>query len=116
MFADDPETALPRLRSYFWTTAYLRRVSEAGAFGSVSRRGDPSAGTVFIEVFHDEGVDLWAPAAGALGRRFDRVLAGAASFEVSERMEREVAFDTDLWLLTVEDRAGRVFLTADEVG
>ncbi len=107
------EAAMPRLRADIWVAAYLRRCAGAGAFAALSRRGDDSAGTIFIEVLHDEGGDLWAPAPGA-GRVLERVLHAVPPFEIAERMERERKFDSDLWLVTVEDRAGRHFLADHE--
>lgn len=105
---------MPRLRADIWVAAYLRRCAGEGAFAALSRRGDASAGTIFIEVLHDEGGDLWAPAPGGSGRVLERVLQAVPTFEIAERMERESRFDSDLWLVTVEDRAGRHFLADDE--
>jgi len=106
--------SMPRLRSDVWVAAYLRRCSAAGAFVALSHRGDDSAGAIFIEILHAEGSDLWAPAPGGGGRVMERVLQAVPGFEVSERMARERSFDTDLWLVTVEDRAGRHFLQDHE--
>ena len=103
-----------RLKAYFWVAAYQRRCQAAGAFVAQSRRGAPSAGTIFIEVLHADGADLWGPAPGEGGRVFECVLSQATSFDIHEKMEKEVAFDRDLWLITVEDRAGRSFLEPDE--
>ena len=111
LFDDD---TTPRLKAYFWIAGYLRRCSAGGAFVALSRRGDTSAGAIFIEILHDGGVDLWAPAAGGDGRVFERVLADSPGWEVAERMEKEVRFDRDLWLVSVEDRKGRHFLERGE--
>ena len=105
----------PRLRAAIWVDAYMRRCRAAGAFASIGRKGDESAGAIFIECLHGAGVDLYAPRTrDDGGRGFERVLAGVPGFEVAERLEREAAFDGDLWLVTVEDRDGRVFLGEDE--
>lgn len=105
---------MPRLRADVWVAAYVRRCIGAGAFAALSRRGDASAGAIFIEVLHGVGGDLWAPALGGDGRVFERVLADAPSFEIAERMAKEARFDSDLWLVTVEDREGRHFLSDHE--
>ena len=42
-------------------------------------------------------------------RRFDRILNDAIGPDVSERMDREVKFDSDLWWVEIEDRQGRHF-------
>jgi hypothetical protein len=77
----------------------------------VSRRGDPIAGQVFIEVDHLDGtVSLFTPApivsrqdnAAALvfQCRFSRVEPQKAR----ERIAREVEFDPDLWVLSLDMR------------
>jgi hypothetical protein len=38
------------------------------------------------------------------------VLKGVTPLDVEERMTRELRFDSDLWLVEVDDRAGRHFL------
>jgi len=105
---------LPRLRADVWVAAYLRRCAWQGAFASLSRKGDESAGTIFLEILHANGNDLWMPAPGAIGRVFERPLKDVSGAELAESVAREVSFDRDLWLVTVEDRAGRDFLEAHE--
>lgn len=102
-----------RLRTDIWISAYLRRCEREGAFAAVLSRGERSAGAVFIEVAHHDGVDLYAPAWSDGERRFECVLRGTA-LDVSERLESERRFDPDLWVISVEDRAGRVLLEHDE--
>ena len=104
----------PRLRLAVWVAAYMRRCSGQGAFVALSRHGDDSAGAIFIEVLHARGSDLWAAAPGSNGRVFERVLDAGAAYEVAERIDKEAKFDSDLWLVTVEDRDGRSFLEPDE--
>lgn len=113
---DDESFAVsaPRLRSAVWVSAYMRRCAVQGAFTALSRHGDDSAGAIFIEILHGGGVDLWGPAPGGGGRVFERLVERGESWQVGERIEREARFDSDLWLVTVEDREGRHFLEADE--
>lgn len=109
--------AAPRLKSAVWVGAFVRRCSGAGAFAAVSRRGDDSAGAIFVELLHRQGADLYGPRLQPDGGRgFEKLLSGASTLEVAERLEREVRFDPDLWVVTVEDRDGRHFLTRDEYG
>lgn len=108
-----------RLTSETWVSAYLRRCAVAGGYAALSRRGDGSAGAIFLEVIHADGVDLFAPAlqmdAEGASRRFEKVLVAATPLDVTERLEKEKRFDSDLWVVTVEDPAGRPFLEDDEV-
>ncbi len=105
----------PRLKAGLWVSAYMRRCAVAGAYASISRKGDESAGAIFIEVLGTDGVDLYGPALTDDGARaFERVLEKATGLDVAERIEREARFDSDLWLVTIEDREGRNFLADDE--
>ena len=76
----------------------------------VARRGDPIAGQVFIEVDHLDGTaSLFTPAPMA-GRPdsaslvFQRRFARAEPAKVRERIAREVEFDPDLWVLSLDFR------------
>lgn len=81
------------------------------------RRGAEEAGAIFVTVERpDRTLDLYAPAPQtAIGetagdRLFQRVMASAGAVDVAARLEREKRFDTDLWVVAIEDREGRSFL------
>jgi hypothetical protein len=105
-----------RLKSEIWVHAYLRRVFVAGGAAYVARRGDADAGAIMVTVLSDAGVSLLAPAlsAGAEdGERCwtERVAAAEGSHEkVRTLLARETSIDPDIWVIDVEDRAGRHFL------
>lgn len=98
------------LRSDIWVSAFIRRHNNLGNMCVVSRRGDPIAGQVFIEVDHLDGtLSLFTPAPMAsrkddaslvFQRRFSRVEPS----KVRERIAREADFDPDLWVLSVDLR------------
>ena len=44
-------------------------------------------------------------------RLFAPILQGVMPLDVEERMAKELRFDSDLWLVEVDDRQGRHFLT-----
>lgn len=101
------------LRSDLWAAAFVRRHNDLGRLCVVARRGDPIAGQIFVEVDHLNGTaSLYTPAPAAQRRdddadrvfncRFDRV----SPTRVRERIEREVDFDPDLWVLSLEMRTG----------
>lgn len=68
----------------------------------------------------DRTVDLYAPAPQTAfgdesdGRLFQRVLRGASAPDIAARLERERRFDSDLWVVAIEDRDGRSFLDVAE--
>lgn len=98
------------LRSDIWCSAFVRRHNDLGNMCVVSRRGDPIAGQVFIEVDHLDGsVSLFTPAPMTsrpdnaslmFQRRFTRVEPAI----VRERIVREAEFDPDLWVLSLDLR------------
>ncbi len=110
-----------RLKSTIWVSAYLRRCSMEGAFAVVRRHGADEAGAIFIKVSRLDGsAVLFGPASQTAfdddqvsDRLFTAVLGGAAPVpeaDVEARLAKEINFDPDLWILEVEDRAGRHFL------
>ena len=107
-----------RLRTDFWVSAYLRRCGVEGAVAVLRRRGAAEAGAVMIKIDRLDGTaTLLGPAPQSEAaidgeRRFlpvhrDDTLDGAAA---EARLAREIGFDPDLWIVEVEDRAGRSFL------
>ena len=112
---------MSRLRSDFFVAAHLRRCATEGVVAVLRRRGAAEAGAVFVKVDRLDGTaDLLGPAPQSLAddsgeRRFTLILQRAGAADVEERMRREARFDSDLWLLEIEDREGRHFLPlADE--
>jgi hypothetical protein len=103
---------MTRLRSDFWVSAYLRQCQVNGIVAVLGRRGADEAGAIFIRVDHLNGMqDLYGPAPQSLGsddgvRRFQHLLHGDP-LAVSDRIDKEKRFDSDLWLVEVEDRLGR---------
>jgi hypothetical protein len=107
-----------RLRAEFWVKAYIRRCAIEGASAVVVRHGDDAAGAIFIKINRLDGTcAVFGPApAGFAGaesdRRWIRHLspAGTSENEADAFLAREAGFDSDLWLIEVEDRLGRNFL------
>lgn len=76
----------------------------------VARRGDPIAGQIFIEIDHLDGTrSLYVPAP-MVSREDDARLVFQVRFKrvepakVAERIAREVDFDPDLWVLSLDLR------------
>jgi hypothetical protein len=110
-----------RLRAEFWVKAYIRRCAVAGATAVVVRHGDDDAGAIFIKVNRLDGTCLlFGPApAGFSGAESDRRWVacvsrqGVAEGDVDALLAREASFDSDMWLVEVEDRGGRHFLDGE---
>jgi hypothetical protein len=111
-----------RLRAEFWVKAYLRRCAGRGASAVVVRHGDDDAGAIFIKINRLDGICfVFGPApAGFDSADSDRrwtprgSAGGMAESDADAMLAREAGFDSDMWLVEVEDRAGRHFL-GDEV-
>ncbi|HEY1735587.1 MAG TPA: DUF1491 family protein [Methylovirgula sp.] len=106
-----------RLRSDIWVAAYLRRCDVEGVTAVLRRRGAAEAGAIFVKLDRLDGAcALYAPAPqselGHEARLFFRThkedwIEPAAA---EARLKREIGFDSDLWIVEVEDRMGRNFL------
>jgi hypothetical protein len=109
-----------RLKSALWVAAYLRRCQVEGAFAVVRRRGAEDAGAIFVRISRLDGTsDLFGPAPqtafdDSLGadRKFAPSLAErpASDAAVEAYLAREIKFDPDVWIVEVDDPAGRNFL------
>lgn len=109
-----------RLKSSIWVAAYLRRCQTEGIFGAVRRRGAEEAGAIFIKVSRLDGTAaLYAPAPQTSfdeAKPADRLFVSSLKQEfepeasAEAKIKRELEFDSDIWVIEVEDRAGRSFL------
>ena len=109
-----------RLKSGIWVSAYVRRCHAEGAFAVVRRRGADEAGAIFIKLNRLDGTaDIYGPAPQTAfddSHPADRAFSpGLSSQPVPEAdveayLARQIRFDPDIWIVEVEDRAGRHFL------
>jgi len=105
-----------RLTANFWVSAYLARLRLADIPAFVVAHGDDTAGAVLVKLNTLNGQ------AQAFQRQFDMMtdtrhwttLATGPEPEVDAAIKRQRGFDSDLWVIEVEDRAGRHLL--DEPG
>jgi len=106
-----------RVTSSLWIEAYIRRCYGEGAVATLTRRGAAEAGAIFVVVDRLNGAaDLYGQAPQAAfdegrpsERLFERLMGAEPLAAIDARLEREVRFDPDLWIVAVEDRAARVF-------
>lgn len=104
--------APPRLTAEFWVAAYLARLRLADIPVFVVARGDATAGAVLVKCNTLDGQ------AAAYQRRSDLMtgesiwmeLATGPEADVDAAIARQRSFDPDLWVIEVEDRAGRHLL------
>jgi hypothetical protein len=105
-----------RVTSALWVSALVRRAFASGMTALVQRRGAEEAGSIFIAIDRLDGTfDLYgqapqtafASAAPEL-RLFQQIKSRVRQAEMDETLTREMRFDSDVWVVVVEDRAGRV--------
>jgi hypothetical protein len=109
-----------RLKTALWVAAYLRRCQIEGVFAVLRRRGAEEAGAVFVRISRLDGTsDLFGPAPQSAldtSRGADRAFTAsfaqqpAPDTAVEAKLASEMKFDPDLWIVEVEDAAGRNFL------
>jgi hypothetical protein len=105
-----------RLKTEIWVQALLRRAELGGAFPVVVHRGDADAGAVMLCVEAEGGAQtLYGQVRDAAGEAAWTVLAQAADRldapQIAARIARDRERDGDLWVIDIQDRAGRHFLT-----
>ena len=107
---------MARLTAEFWVQAYLARLRFQDIPAFVTAHGDDTAGAVLVKLNTLDGqaqafhrtYDLMSGA-----RTWDQLAQGPEA-EVDVSIRRQQDFDPDLWVIEVEDRAGRHLL--DEPG
>ena len=107
-----------RLRTDFWVSAHIRRCEVEGAAAYLRRRGAAEAGAVIVKLDRLDGrAALLGPApqvdtANGSERAFLRLHKDEwiEPGEAETRLKRAIGFDADVWIVEIEDRAGRCFL------
>lgn len=103
---------MSRLTAGFWVQAYMMRLSLEAIPAYVLRRGDETAGAVWVKVATLDGqAELWE-------RRYDlirdvrewRLAEQAPEADIDARIARETGRDQDLWVIEVEDPRARHLL------
>ena len=108
-----------RLRTDIWVSALIRQAENAGALVAVMKKGAVEAGAVFLIVDGTDGTnDLYGPAPQSIfdtdrppDRVFIRLAAGTTLPDLETRLSSERRFDPDLWIVEIQDRQRRPFVT-----
>ena len=108
---------MPRLKSVIRIAAHIQRAQAGGAFAHVARRGDATAGAIavklyiggrkarlFVQRLDEEGRQRWRSPFG------DDLDADYPEDKIDDWLRRESDIDPDIWVLEIEDSAGRGFL------
>lgn len=103
---------MARLTARFWVDAYLARLRMFDIPAFVVAHGDDTGGAVLVKLATLDGNAV------LFQRSFDLMSGERVWVELSKGAERDVdaavakqrSFDRDVWVIEVEDRAGRHLL------
>jgi hypothetical protein len=108
-----------RIASWVRVDALRVRAEAGGAHVMIERKGDPTAGAIFVKALKAGGFGdprqarLFEPFIGEDGAASWRARFGSrwrGETDIDEILSRQANFDQDLWIVTVEDRCGHHFL------
>jgi hypothetical protein len=105
---------LVTLATDIWVGALIRRAQLAGAFATVVRKGDPTAGAVLVKSFNPRTreASLFASAFRGEGERvWMQPVASNVEPDLDAFVEKQSRYDPDIWVVEIEDANGRHFLT-----
>ncbi len=100
------------LKTAIWAPALIRRAETGGAYASVLYKGDPDAGAALVKVRHLDGTAmLYRPMRDMEGNRVWLPKGPGAENDIDDVITGRLKTDPDLWVIEIEDRQGRHFLT-----
>lgn len=102
-----------RLKSALWVQAFLRQNQIDGKFGAVLRRGAEEAGAVYVVVNHLDGTHhlLGPPPGSSIDEAGNRLWIAelsppADAVAINAFIAKRAAYDSDIWVVEIEDRSG----------
>ena len=100
------------LKTSIWAPALIRRAEGAGAFAAVVHKGDLDAGAALIKVrLLDGQAVLYRPMRNMEGARIWLPKGPLPEDEIDSAIRARRDNDPDIWVIEIEDRQGRHFLT-----
>ena len=102
------------LSSDLWVSALIRRAEIAGAYATVMKKGHERAGSVIVKVFDTSSrtAKIYTEAFGQDGDRlWIQPVTSDSESELDAYIARQRNYDPDLWVVEIEDREGRHFIT-----
>lgn len=103
---------MARLKTDIWVSALVRRAVSGGAFAVVAKKGDRDAGAVLLTVRTRGGMlRLYEGATGMDGTRVWHEGSPAPARDIDAAIAKRSLRDVDLWVVEIDDREGRHFLT-----
>ena len=105
---------MPNLKPSIWVYALIRRAQVGTAYATLARKGDGDAGAVLVKVCTLDGnAVLYRPIRNFAGARVWLPMGPLDEREIDAIIGKRVKNDPDLWVVEIEDKQGRHFLTED---
>jgi hypothetical protein len=101
-----------------WVSALIRRAEIGGAFAAVVKKGDARAGAVIVKAWDtsERRARLFTEATGMDGQTLWIQPVTGEEPELDAYLDRQRRYDPDLWIVEIEDRQGRHFITEKVAG
>ena len=102
------------LSTDIWVGALIRRAELGSGFAMVLRKGDARAGAVLVKVLDRRAntARLYVEATRGDGERvWMQPIVASEEADLDAYIERAARFDPDVWVVEIDDRDGRHFLT-----
>ncbi|MBB3872032.1 DUF1491 family protein [Brevundimonas mediterranea] len=102
------------LSSDLWVSALIRRAEIEGAYATVVKKGDDRAGSVIVKAYDTSTrtAKLYTEAFGTDGERlWIQPVVSDSESELDAYIARQRGYDPDLWVVEIEDKQGRHFIT-----
>ena len=102
------------LSSDLWVSALIRRAQIEGAYATVVKKGDDRAGSVIVKAYDTSNrtARLYTEAFGTDGDRlWIQPVTSDSESELDAYIARQRGYDPDLWVVEIEDKQGRHFIT-----
>jgi hypothetical protein len=104
---------MARLKTEIRVSALIRRAQSGGAFAAVLRRGDADAGAFWVTVRQGPQLFLYMEQMSMAGGREWYKDGPFDEPELTQRINKAVDRDPDIWIVEIEDAAGRHFLDGE---
>lgn len=100
------------LKPSIWAYALIRRAEIGGAYAIFAKKGDADAGAVLVNICTLDGnATLYMPIRNMEGARVWLPKGPLPEREINEIIGKRVKMDPDIWVVEIEDKKNRHFLT-----
>ena len=101
-----------RVKTHIFVAGLLRQAQISDAFAYVVSKGDPDAGSLVLRISDMSGGNrLYRPVTAMDGGRMWMQSENMNDLAAHTEIGKLLSYDDDLWVVEIEDKLGRHFLT-----